>query len=189
MEGQEILEVLNANEEKCAQNIEAYKKDLQKVRTGRATSSLLDSIQVDYYGSRTALSHLGQISAPEPRLIVVNVYDISAIEIVEKAIRNADMGLNPSRDGNTLRVQIPTLTEESRKEIVKHLHKHAEEVRVFIRNNRREANDLLKKLEKAGGYTQDEVKKATEMVQKQTDSNIAIVDELLKKKEAECMTV
>lgn len=189
MTNDDINKLLKEHDDKCSNNIQAYKKDLQKVRTGRASSSLLDSVHVDYYGSKTALSHLGQISAPEPRLITINVYDVSAVESVEKAIRNADLGLNPSRDGSTVRVIIPALTEETRKDLVKRLHKQAEEVRVFIRNHRRDTNDTLKKFEKAGGVTQDEIKKALEIVQKKTDSFIDTVDSMLKDKEAECMTV
>jgi ribosome recycling factor len=186
---EEIELLMVAFDEKSDGTIESYKKDLKKVRTGRASSSLLDSIMVDYYGSRTALSHLGQVTAPEPRTIVINVFDASAVESIEKAIRISDLGLNPSRDGNTIRVNIPSLTEESRKELVRHLHKHAEEVRISVRNHRRETNDALKKLEKAGGITQDEIKKAMELVQKRTDHYISVIDKMLADKEAECMTV
>lgn len=189
MSTEEITSLLKSNDEKCEQTIQSYKKDLKKVRTGRASTSILDSVQVDYYGSKTALSHLGQITAPEPRLVVINVFDGSAIESVEKAIRNSNLGLNPSRDGSTIRVHIPALTEESRKELVRHLHKQAEEIRIFIRNHRRDTNESLKKLEKQGGITQDEIKKSLEEVQKQTDAYISVIDGLLKEKEAECMTV
>lgn len=189
MNSDSIAELLKAYDEKCNGNIQSYKKDLQKVRTGRASGSLLDSVQVDYYGARTALSHLGQVSTPEPRLIVVNVYDVSAIDAVEKAIRNSDLGFNPSREGNTLRILVPALTEETRKEIVKHLHKQAEEYKVFIRNNRRDTNEAVKKLEKVGGITQDEIKKTLEIIQKKTDSFTAMIDSLLKEKEQECMKV
>lgn len=186
---EEIELLLVGLDEKSDDTIEAYKKDLKKVRTGRASASLLDSVQVDYYGSKTALSHLAQVSAPEPRMIVINVFDASAIDAVEKAIRISDLGLNPARDGNTIRVNIPSLTEETRKELVRHMNKHAEEVRVFIRNHRREANESLKKLEKAGGITQDEIKKAMELVQKRTDHYISVIDKMLSDKEAELMKV
>jgi ribosome recycling factor len=186
---EEIELLLVSLDDKCDGTIEAYKKDLKKVRTGRASTSLLDSVQVDYYGSKTALSHLGQVAAPEPRTIVINVFDASAVEAVEKAIRKSDLGLNPSRDGNTIRVNIPTLTEESRKDLVRHLHKHAEDVRISIRAHRREINDALKKLEKAGGITQDEIKKSLDQVQKKTDHYVSVVDSMLAEKEAECMTV
>jgi ribosome recycling factor len=186
---EEIHKLLISHDDKCNNNIQAYKKDLQKVRTGRASSTMLDSVQVEYYGSKTALSHLGQISAPEPRLIVVSVYDVSAVDSVEKAIRNSDLGLNPARDGNTIRIFVPSLTEQTRKDIVKRLNKQTEEVRVFIRNHRRDTNESLKKLEKVGGVTQDEIKKALEQVQKKTDSFISIIDDMLKDKEAECLTL
>jgi ribosome recycling factor len=186
---EEINTLLKSLEEKSEQTIQVYKRDLKKTRTGRASASMLDSIQVDYYGSRTALTHLAQVSAPEPRMVVVSVYDASAIDAVEKAIRNSDLGLNPSRDGSTIRVNIPSLTEESRKELVRHMHKHAEEVRVAVRAHRRDINEAVKKLEKQGGITQDEIKKALEVVQKKTDAFIAVIDELLKEKEAELMTI
>ncbi|HMO16889.1 MAG TPA: ribosome recycling factor [Oligoflexia bacterium] len=189
MSAEEINTLLKTLEEKSDQTIQVYKRDLKKVRTGRASASLLDSIQVDYYGSKTALTHLAQVSAPEPRLIVVSVYDSGAIDSVEKAIRSSDLGLNPARDGNTIRVNVPSLTEESRKELVRHLHKHAEEVRVAVRAHRRDINDSVKKLEKQGGITQDEIKKALESVQKKTDSFISVIDDLLKEKEAELMTI
>lgn len=189
MSAEEIGLNLEELKEKCDHTIQAYKKDLQKVRTGRASSSMLDSIYVDYYGARTQLIHLGQVNTPEPRLVTVTVFDSSAIESVEKAIRNSDLGLNPSRDGNVIRLNIPPLTEDSRKELVKLLHKQSEDVRVAIRNHRREINDSLKKLEKQGGVAQDEVKKALEQVQKNTDSFIGQIEVLLKEKEQECMTV
>lgn len=189
MSAEEVSLNLELLKEKCDHTIQAYKKDLQKVRTGRASASLLDSIHVDYYGSKTQLIHLGQVNTPEPRLITITVFDGSAIDSVEKAIRNSDLGLNPSRDGNVIRLTIPPLTEDSRKEIVKVLHKQAEEIKISIRNHRRDVNDSLKKLEKAGGVTQDEIKKALEQVQKRTDTFISQVDELLKEKEQECMTV
>ena len=189
MSAEEIALNLELLKEKCDHTIQAYKKELQKVRTGRASASLLDSIYVDYYGARTQLIHLGQVNTPEPRLVTVTVFDGSAIDSVEKAIRNSDLGLNPSRDGNVIRLGIPPLTEDSRKELVRILHKQSEDVRVSIRNHRRDINDAMKKLEKQGGVTQDEIKKALEVVQKNTDSYIAQVEVLLKEKEQECMTV
>lgn len=189
MSAEEIGLYFDELKEKCDDTLAAYKKELQKVRTGRASSSLLDSIYVDYYGSRTQLIHLGQVNTPEPRLVTVTVFDGSAVDSVEKAIRNSDLGLNPSRDGNVIRLSIPPLTEQSRKDLVKLLHKQAEEIRVSIRNHRRDTNDSLKKLEKAGGVTQDEIKKALEQVQKATDSYISNIEVMLKDKEEECMTV
>ncbi len=182
-------EILTNHDNECKGAISAFKRDLQKVRTGRASGSLLEGIQVDYYGSKTPLVHLGQITTPEPRLIVVQIYDTNAASAVEKAIQGAGLGFNPSREGNTIRVVVPPLTEESRKEIVKRLHKLAEDIKVSIRNHRRDANDGLKALEKEGSLAKDDVNKSQDRVQKQTDAAIAEVDKLLQAKEAECMEV
>lgn len=181
--------ILTEHKTECANAIQALARELQRFRTGRASPGLLDSVVVDYYGSKTQLMHLGQISAPEPRLIVVQVYDASAAVAVEKAIQNAGLGLNPSREGNTLRIMVPPLTEESRRELVKRLHKLAEDVRVSVRNHRRDANDMVKKLEKDGLLPKDEVSKMTDKIQKQTDATIAEVDKMIAAKEAECMAV
>jgi ribosome recycling factor len=182
-------QILAYHKTECDNAIQALKRELQRFRTGRASPGLLDSVVVDYYGSKTQLMHLAQISTPEPRLIVVQVYDASATVSVEKAIQNAGLGLNPSREGNTLRITVPPLTEESRRELVKRLHKLAEEVRVSARNHRRDANDLAKKLEKDSGLPKDEVSKLTEKIQKQTDATIVEVDKLIEAKEAECLAV
>lgn len=177
------------HEEQCKSAIAAFRKELQKVRTGRASAGLLEGVMVDYYGSKTALSHLGQITAPEPRLIVIQVFDTSAVQSVEKAIQSAGLNLNPSREGNNIRVNLPALTEENRREIVKVLTKHAEEMRVSIRNHRRDANEQVKKLEKDGDLAKDDVKRVLDKIQKQTDLAIVEVDKLLAAKEAECMEV
>lgn len=182
-------EIISKHKTECQAAIAAFKRDLQKMRTGRASASLLEGISVDYYGSKTALGHLGQISTPEARLIVVQVYDASAAPAVEKAIQSAGLGFNPNREGSVLRVMVPPLTEESRKDIVKHLHKDAEEMRISVRNHRRDANDELKKIEKDGILTKDDSKRAQDKIQKQTDEAIAEIDSLLKAKEAECMEV
>lgn len=182
-------EVLSKLAEECNAAIAAFKRDLQKVRTGRASGSIIENIQVDYYGTKTALSHLGQISTPEPRLIMIQIYDSGAVAAAEKAIQTAGLNFNPSREGNTIRVMVPPLTEDSRKEIVKRLHKLAEDMRVSVRNHRRDANDAMKKIEKEGGITKDDVTKTSDKIQKQTDASIAEIDKLLVAKEAECMEV
>lgn len=182
-------EVLEFHNEACDSAVDAFKRDLQKMRTGRANTGVLESVMVDYYGAKTALPHLGQISSPEPRLMMVQVYDSSAVDSVVKALRTSEHAFNPSRDGNTLRISVPPLTEETRRDIVKMLHKMAEEIRVSIRNHRRDANDELKKLEKDGEITKDDVKRAQEVIQKQTDAHIARVDEMLKAKEVEVLEV
>ena len=182
-------EVVAQHEKQCQGAIASFKRELQKLRTGRASASLLEGIHVDYYGSKTALSHLGQITAPEARTILIQVYDANAVSVIDKAIRAADLGFNPSREGNTLRIVVPALTEQTRKEIVKHLHKMAEEIRVSIRNHRREANEHIKKLEKDSELTKDDAKKDMDKVQKLTDHYNGEVDKLLAAKEKECMEV
>lgn len=182
-------DIIKQHKTECDSTITAFKRDLQKVRSGRASSGLVENIQVEHYGSRTPLLRLGQISVPEARMIVVQVYDTSAIQSIEKAIHSSGLGLNPARDGNIIRISVPALTEETRKEIVRHLSKLAEEIRVSVRNHRRDANDALKKLEKDGVLSKDDSKKSQDVVQKQTDAAIQQVDALLKAKEAECLEV
>lgn len=190
MEPSDELEVVLAeNKEACEKTVDAFKRDMKKMRTGRANASVLEGVTVDYYGSKTSLGHLGQISSPEPRILTVQVYDQSAVESVEKAILSADLGFNPSREGSTLRINVPPLTEETRREIVKRLHKQAEDIRVSIRNHRRDSNDSIKKLEKGGEITKDDAKRALDQIQKHTDESIKQVDEHLVVKEAECMEV
>lgn len=182
-------EIVSKHNEACAHSVSAFKRDLGKVRTGRASSGILEGIMVDYYGSKVPVSQLAQITTPEARLIVLQVYDASAVASIEKAIHGSGLGFNPARDGNTIRISIPPLTEESRKELVKHLHKMAEEIKVSIRNHRRDANDKLKKLEKDAALSKDDAKRVQDRIQKQTDAHIAQVDTLLAAKEAESMEV
>ena len=165
--------------------VEHFRKELQKARTGRAQSSLLDAIHVDYYGSSVPLIQLGLINTPESRVITVQVYDAAAVEAVDKAIRQANIGLNPQREGSILRMNIPALTEERRKDIIKGLHKLAEESRVGIRSHRREAIDNIKKREKAKEFSEDEVRRLQDEIQKVTDKQIAEIDTLLVAKERE----
>ena len=189
MQPKNAQEVISEHEKQYQAAITALKRDLHKVRSSRASTSLVEGLQVDYYGTKTALSHLAQISAPEPRLITVAVYDANAVSAIDKAIRASDLGFNPMREGNTLRILVPALTEESRREIVKHLHKMAEEIRVSVRNHRRDANELLKRFEKDGSLAKDDAKKSTDKIQKQTDFAIQEIDKLLAAKEKECMEV
>ena len=184
-----VQAILKKYEEECRAAVDAFRRELQKVRTGRASGSVLEGIVVEYYGTKTALSHLGQITTPEARLIVIQVYDSNAAVAVEKAIHSAGLGFNPSREGNTIRIVVPPLTEETRREIVKHLHKMAEDYRVSVRNHRRDANDAIKKLEKEGTVAKDEAGRVLEKVQKQTDASISDIDKVLAQKEAECMEV
>lgn len=182
----DILEMLAVQ---CDESVQAFKRELQKMRSGRASASLLEGIDVDYYGSRTPLNRLGQVSSPEPRLLVVQVYDAGAVAAVDKAIRSSDLGFNPSRDGNTLRINVPALTEETRRDIARHLNKLAEEMRVSVRNHRREANDELKKLEKNGDLAKDDSKRYQDKVQTTIDEYIAKIDAMLAAKEKEIMEV
>ncbi|ESQ82915.1 ribosome recycling factor [Asticcacaulis sp. AC466] len=169
--------------------VDALKEDFSGLRTGRASASLLDQIVVDAYGSTMPLTACAAISVPEARMISVNVYDKGTVIAVEKAIRNSGLGLNPITDGTTLRIPIPPLTEERRKELVKIAGKYAESQKVAVRNVRREAMDDLKKAEKASEISEDEEKKGGTEVQGFTDAAIKRIDELLKVKEAEIMQV
>lgn len=176
-------------EKDCKAAIEHAKKEIARLRTGRASSSLLEGLMVEYYGSMVPIIQLGMISAPEPRLLTVQVYDGGAVDNVEKAIRQADLGLNPARDGNLIRVSIPALTEDRRKEMSKKLSKLGEETKVGIRNHRRETIDELKKKEKNKELTTDDLKRSLDEVQKVTDRYIAEVDTLMSAKEKEIMEV
>lgn len=160
---------------------------LQSLRTGRANISLLDGIRVDYYGTPTPLREVGQLHAPEPALLTVQPWDTSLVGPIEKAIRSAELGLNPQNDGKIIRIPIPPLTTERRKEFVKKLHDMAEQHRVGLRNIRRDANDSLKKLLKDKAISEDDERRALEVVQKMTDSFIKQLDEQANKKEKEIM--
>jgi ribosome recycling factor len=182
-------QIMNECKDKMKQTVQAFSRNLATVRAGRANPSLLDNVFVDYYGATTPLNQLATISAPEARLLVITPYDKTAINDIDKAIQKADLGLSPSNDGNVIRLNIPPLTEERRKELVKVVGKYAEEYRVQVRNVRRDTNDALKKAEKNGDLTEDELRNAQDDVQKQTDNHIAEIDKLAKNKEQEIMEV
>ena len=171
------------------QSVAVLRKELGKVRTGRASTALLEGIVVDYYGASTPLNQLATLSAPETRLLVIQPFDRSAIGEVERAILKSDLGLTPTNDGKIVRVPIPQLTEERRKELVKHVKRIAEEFRVSIRNHRREAIEHLKESEKKKEMTADDFKHGQDRVQKITDDFIVRVDKVLKAKEEEIMEV
>jgi len=160
---------------------------LASIRTGRASISLLDPIRVDYYGTPSPLNQVATLHVPEPSLITIQPWDVSQIGAIEKAIRSSDLGLNPSNDGKLIRVPIPALTEERRRELVKHLHGVAEEHRVGLRNIRRDANEALKKLQKDKAISEDDERRALEEVQKLTDSYMQKVDQVAKAKEKEVL--
>ena len=170
-------------------SIEAFRKELGKVRTGRASFSLLDGVKVDYYGTPTPLQQVGTLSVPESRLITVTPWDTKMIGPIEKAIQGSGLGLNPSSDGKTVRIPIPPLTEERRKELAKVIRKMAEDARVAVRNVRREAIERLKDREKKKEISEDVVKRGQERIQKETDAHVKKIDEILKSKEQEILEV
>jgi ribosome recycling factor len=170
-------------------SVETVLRELASMRTGRASLSMLDGIRVDYYSNPTPLNQVGNLGTPDPTLITVQPWDPTLLPAIEKAIRTSDLDLNPQNDGKIIRIPIPSLTEERRKTLVKHAHKHAEEGRVAIRNVRRDVNDHLKKLLKDHQVSEDDEKHAVAEVQKLTDQHIEEINAALKKKEAEIMEV
>lgn len=184
-----VKDILNESEEKMKKTIEHLTKDLAAMRAGRANPAMLDRIMVDYYGEPTPLTQLANITVPEARLIVIQPWDKSSIGSIEKAVMKSDLGVNPSNDGNVIRIAIPQLTEERRKDMVKLIKKRAEEARVAVRNIRRDANDMLKSLEKDKSVSEDESKKGMDDVQKSTDKFIKDIDSILAAKEKDIMEV
>jgi ribosome recycling factor len=181
--------VISKYRDRMDKTVQALKEEFASLRTGRASASLLDQVHVDAYGAKSPLTQVAAVSVPEPRSITVSVWDKALIVSVEKAIRNAGLGLNPVVEGQNLRIPIPPLTEERRKELVKVAGKYAEQQKIAVRNVRRDANDDLKKAEKDSVITQDEQKRMETEVQKLTDEAIKRVDETLKAKEQEIMQV
>lgn len=169
--------------------IEALRREFAGVRTGKASPALLDSIRVEAYGSHVPLNQVGTVAAPEPRMLTVQPWDKGLLKDIERALRESELGLNPSNDGSLIRIPIPPLTEERRKEYVRLLHKIAEEARVAVRHVRKDANDAVKARQKDEHLSEDDVRREQGEVQKLTDQYIARVDELLKHKEAEVMEV
>ncbi|MBC8312506.1 MAG: ribosome recycling factor [Candidatus Marinimicrobia bacterium] len=167
--------------------VDHYRQEVSTVRTGRASSNILDLIKVDYYGTMTPLTNMAHISVPEAQLIVVQPFDPTSLESIERAILNSDVGLTPNNDGNVIRLNIPALTEERRKEFVKVVHKMIEDGRVAIRNIRRDVNDHLKKMEKDGELSEDNLKRALDNVQETTDEFIKELNALQEMKEKELM--
>src|ERR1051326_1896092 len=169
--------------------VDDFRRKLGTIRTGRAAVSLLDSVMVDYYGTPTPLNQMASVHAPEPQMLTVQPWDPTQLGNVEKAIRSADLGLNPSNDGKLVRIPIPPLTEERRKQLAKQIHEIAEEHRTAIRNIRRDENDKLKKLLKDKSISEDAERDGLDQVQKLTDTFISKIDELAKSKEHEIMSV
>ncbi|MGI6357519.1 MAG: ribosome recycling factor [Bacillota bacterium] len=181
--------LLNDTKEKMEKSVQVLKKDLAGLRAGRATPALLDKVLVDYYGVPTPIAQMASVSVPEPRVLVIQPWDKGQVKPIEKAIQKSDLGLNPITDGAIIRLTIPQMTEERRRELVKTVRKKAEECRVAIRNVRRDANDMLKELQKGHEISEDEQKRAQDEVQKLTDKYIKNVDEVCAAKEAEVMEV
>ena len=184
-----IKDVIKDTGEHMKKTVAALGHEFTTVRTGRASGQILEKITVEYYGTSTPLLQLANIKAPEPQLLVIEPWDRTAMSAIEKAILASDLGLNPSNDGMVIRLPFPPLTEERRKDLVKLCKGYAEEARVGIRNIRRDANDRLKRLEKDGEISQDDLHRAEQEVQKLTDSHIKEIDEALSRKEAEILEV
>jgi ribosome recycling factor len=170
-------------------SVRGLRAELQKVRTGRASTALLDGIQVDYYGTPTPLNQLANMSTPDPRLIVVSPYDKGSINAIEKAIQASDLGLTPSNDGKVVRIPIPPLTEERRKELVKHIHRLAEDHKVGVREGRRDALSMLKDLESEGAVPADDRRREEKKIQGLTDDYVKKIDEMTAQKEEEILQV
>lgn len=184
-----VKEITTTMEEKMHKSVDALRVDLASLRAGRATPALLEKVMVDYYGSPTPVNQVASVTVPEPRMIVITPWEKSMLKDIEKAIMKSDLGLNPNSDGVCVRLNLPQLTEERRKDLVKVVGKKAEEYRVVIRNLRRDANDAIKKAEKAKEITEDEAKKGTESVQKLTDKIMKEVDAAAAAKEKEVMEI
>lgn len=185
----ELSSIINNAEQDMAQAVNYFKKELSHIRAGKAKTTLLDGIKVEYYGSQTPLNQLANVSAPEARLLTVEPYDKGVMEDIEKAIMSAGLGLNPNNDGNIIRIPLPMLSEERRKELVKRVKEIAEDARISIRNTRRDANDEIKKTVQKESLPEDSKFEAEEEIQNHTDKYTKRVDDLLEKKEEEIMTV
>lgn len=184
-----LNKIYTETEEKMKKAVEAVQKELASIRTGKATTALLDGIRVEYYGNAVSLNQVASVSAPEHRLLVIQPWEKKMIEEISKAIMKSDLGLNPSSDGNVIRLAIPPLTEERRKDLVKLIKKLAEEGKISVRNIRREANEALDKSEKKKEISEDDNRKSQERIQKLTDRYIEAIDKVVKVKEVEIMEV
>jgi ribosome recycling factor len=190
MDGNPALKELSGDlKRRMDQAVATFQASLASTRTGRASVHMLDQVKVDYYGTHTPISQLAQVSAPEAQLIVISPWDPTVLKEIEKAVRTADLGFNPMSDGKVIRVPVPPMTEERRRDVCKHLNKVLEEHRTAVRNVRRDGNDALKKLAKEKKISEDEEKRALDEVQKMTDEEIRRMEELSRKKEAEVMQV
>jgi len=184
-----VTDIINDTKPKMEAVVEDFKRRLGNVRTGRATVGLLDSVQVDYYGTQTPLNQMASVAVPEPQLITVQPWDMSQVTAVEKAIIAANLGLNPSNDGKIIRLPVPPLNEERRKQLAKQVHEFAEDHRIAVRNVRHAANDATKKQLKDKEISEDDERNGLDQIQKLTNTYISKIDELSKNKETEIMSV
>lgn len=184
-----LKEAYKVYEDKMKKSLEAVASEFASVRAGRANAAVLDRINVDYYGSPTPIQQIAAISSPDPRALLIQPWDTSALKSIEKAIQESDLGINPQNDGRTIRLAFPQLTEERRKELVKQIHKYAEGGKVAVRNIRRDAMEVFKKKEKASEITEDEMKQVEKELQKMTDESCKKLDEMLAAKEKELMVI
>jgi ribosome recycling factor len=184
-------DILKTAEYKMTRAVEVLGQDLQSVRTGRASPALLDRIQVDYYGTPTPVNGVANVSAPDPRMVLVQPWDPGMLGVIEKAIQRSDLGINPTNDGQVIRLVLPQLTQDRRKELVKQVHQRAEEARVAVRNCRRDALDHLRRAEKedASGISNEDEKRAQERLQKLTDQFVKRIEEVSRRKETEVTEV
>ncbi len=183
------MEELKVYEEKMQKTIENLQENFQSIRAGRANPHVLDKIRVNYYGTMSPIQQVGNVSIPEARVLVIQPWERSLIKEIEKAINMSDIGINPTNDGNVIRLVFPELNEERRKDLAKQIKKYGEEAKVAVRNIRRDANDKTKKMEKAGEMTEDDVKEADKSIQKYTDEAISTIDRMVEEKTKDIMTV
>jgi ribosome recycling factor len=189
IQGETTDQVRNESKERMKKTVEDLGRDMGSIRTGRASLSILDMIRVDYYGTPSPLSQVATLSIPEPAMIMIQPWDPSQISAIEKAILSSELGLNPANDGKVIRLQIPALTEERRKDLVKHLHHIVEDHRVAVRNVRRDANEATKKLLKDKKISEDDQRRSQDEIQKLTDQTIAQIDEISRSKEKEILEI
>jgi ribosome recycling factor len=182
-------EILLDSEVRMDGAIDAFRRELNGIRTGRAHPSLIENLEVDYYGTSTPMKQLGSINAPEPRMLTVQVWDRNAVHPIEKAIQASPLGINPAIDGQLIRLPIPPLSEERRKAMVRLVHQKAEEARVAVRNVRRSGLDALRKAQKDGGVSEDDLRRHEEALQKQTDSHVALIDQEAARKETDLLEI
>ncbi len=185
---EEIKLYLDDAKEQMQKSVDHTKSELAKIRAGKANPAMLNSINVDYYGAPTPLQHVATVNTPDAQSLLIRPFEKGTLEDIETAIRNSDLGLNPQNDGETIRINLPPLTEERRKDLVKQAKNEAENGKISIRNARKDANDMLKELQKDGA-AEDEIKRAEDEVQKLTDTFVTKIDELLERKESEIMTI